>query len=62
MFILFYTNNTLLIIKNSKIFIMDKIRNYFELNKESAGYSKLYLEGSIRNIKLENRIKYYNLS
>ena len=41
---------------------MDKIRNYFELNKESAGYSKLYLEGSIRNIKLENRIKYYNLS
>ena len=56
-YVLLYTDDTLVISENPEIILRNELGKYFELKEESIGPHKIYLEGHMRELTLENGVR-----
>ena len=49
-----YTDDVLVISENAEEILRNDIRRYFELKKSSIGHIKIYLEGQVHIVELDN--------
>jgi hypothetical protein len=61
-YVLLYTDDTLSTGVEAESILRNKIGKYFELKKKSIGPPKLYLEGHLSLVELDNGVKAWALS
>jgi hypothetical protein len=56
-YIMLYTNDVLVVSDNAEQVLRNELGRYFMLKEESTDPPKIYLEGHVRKVQLDNGVK-----